>query len=204
MITASLPRHVCCAVLSWPPPPLASRNHGRCHPAFSTSPAASPTITGICLARPNARSLDALNRELREAERQFRESETTPRSAQPPTAVGGPWIDSAKSCADCPRLLRVDLSKHPRRLARGSGRATGRHRRLVVRGGHRGEGLSFSASGADLAQPRGESSRVDRGSGCSWHHLRRGGSRASAGRSDHAATRVQPSRASRRCPCRSR
>ena len=105
--------------------------------------------------------LGALNRELREAERQLRESgdDAAKREA---SDRGWRAVDRLREVLrGCPQLLRVDLSQAsmigwPEDPVEQPG-DTGALLFEVVTGG---DGLSFSASGADLAQPGGESSRV--------------------------------------------
>ena len=105
--------------------------------------------------------LDALNRELRDADRQLRESRD---DAAGRAASDRGWraVDRLREMVrGCPRLLRVDLSNASpttwfEDLVEQPG-DTGALLFEVVTGG---DGLSFSAGGADLAQPGGESSRV--------------------------------------------
>jgi hypothetical protein len=113
------------------------------------------------LGEARREELGALNRELRDADRQLRESgdDEAKRDA---SDRGWRAVDRLRELLrGCPQLLRVDLSQTslrgwPEELVEQPGDTGALLFEVVTRG----EDLSFSTGGADLAEPGGESSRV--------------------------------------------
>ena len=105
--------------------------------------------------------LDSLNRELREADQQLRDSrDDAARQAAADRGVkaAGRLLELVKQC---PRLLRLDLAgPRPRITPAGPVEQPGDTGALLLEVVAGGEGLGFSANSADLSQPGGESSRV--------------------------------------------
>jgi hypothetical protein len=88
--------------------------------------------------------LDALNRELRQADQQLREArDEAARQAAAARAAGA--AERLRALVrQCPRLLRLDLTASPPKLApAGPGRAAGRVRRVAVRDSRRRRGAEL-------------------------------------------------------------
>ncbi|MGO9202459.1 MAG: CehA/McbA family metallohydrolase [Limisphaerales bacterium] len=105
--------------------------------------------------------LEALNRDLREAQQQTRNApgETARQAAGERLAVAaGRLLERVKSC---PRLLRVDLAGgHPKLAAHGPVELPGDTGALLIEVLAGGEGVSYTTGLADMSQPAGESSLV--------------------------------------------
>ena len=105
--------------------------------------------------------LEALNRDLREAQQQTRNApdETARQAAGERLAVAaGRLLQRVKSC---PRLLRVDLAGgQPKLAAHGPVELPGDTGALLIEVLAGGEGVSYTTGLADMSQPAGESSLV--------------------------------------------
>lgn len=105
--------------------------------------------------------LDTLNRELRQADQQVREArdETSRQAAAArATATAERLLALVRQC---PRLLRLDLTVSPPKLApAGPVEQPGDSGALLFEIHAGGEGLGYSAQSADLSAPGGETSRV--------------------------------------------
>jgi hypothetical protein len=106
--------------------------------------------------------LDSLNRELREADQQLRKApdEAARKAAgDRGVAAGARLVEMVRKC---PRLLRLDLTgPRPGITPDGPVEQPGDTGALLLEVVAGGEGQGFRSSSTDLAQPRGESSRVD-------------------------------------------
>lgn len=105
--------------------------------------------------------LDALNRELREAQQQLqqaRDDRARLLATDRATAAAGSLFELVKQC---PRLIRVDLTPpRPTLTPADAVELPGDTGALLFEVTAGGEGLRFSTGSTDFAQPRGESSRV--------------------------------------------
>jgi hypothetical protein len=105
--------------------------------------------------------LEALNRELREAQQQSQKAsdETARQAARERLAVAaGRLLQRVKSC---PRLFRVDLAGgHPALPANGPIQLPSEAGALLFEVLAGGEGVSYTTSLTDMSQPSGQSSLV--------------------------------------------
>ena len=106
--------------------------------------------------------LDALNRELRQADQQLREARDEAARQAAAARAAGAAERLLALVRQCPRLLRLDLTASPPKLApAGPVEQPGESGALLFEIHAGGEGLSYSAQSADLSAPDGETSRVN-------------------------------------------
>jgi len=105
--------------------------------------------------------LEALNRELREAQQQLdkaRDDDTRRAATDRGTAVAGRLLEVVKAC---PRIIRVDLTaEHPVLAPNGPFELPGDTGALLFEVVSGGEGLSYSTTTHDMSLPPGDSSKA--------------------------------------------
>lgn len=117
---------------------------------------------GYVLGESHRAELDALNRELREAQQQGRAAASVEARQTAAARAGRSSARLLELVRGCTRLLKVDWTgARPVLAAPGPVEQPGDSGVLLleIRGG--GEGLAFAAGAGDLSLPRGESSQVE-------------------------------------------